>query len=103
MTLSSKPKKIKAKSQFRELKLVKTVNRKGRDTIKTEEVETPRRAPKNGPSTSEPHQPSSSPTKRPKLGPLNDEHILFDWDGVDAFGKRKTLVFVLFVMQRTIF
>ena len=82
---------------------MKTVNRKGRDTIKTEEVETPRRAPKNGPSTSEPHQTSSSPTKRPKLDPLNDEHILFNMDGVDASGKKKTLVFVVFFMQRIIF
>ena len=36
MSFSSKPKKVQPKGTVRELKLVHTVNRRGRDTIKTE-------------------------------------------------------------------
>jgi hypothetical protein len=94
MSLSSKPKKIKPKGTFRELKIVQTVSRKGFDTIKTEEVKTPRRGTKNGPSTSHPNHPSSSPTKRPKLEPFDKEPIPWSMEGPDASGKRQTLVFV---------
>ena len=58
MSFSSKPKKIKAKGTFRELKIVHTVSRKGFDAIRTEEVKTPQRDAKNEPSTSRPsHTP----------------------------------------------
>jgi hypothetical protein len=91
MTRSSKPKKIKAKARFQELKLVQTVSRKGLDTVKTEEIKTPRRGRNNGPSTSQPHQ-SSSPTKRPKLDTFDEEPIPFNLEARDGSGKRKTLV-----------
>ena len=93
MSLSSKPKKIKAKGTFRELKIVQTVSRKGYDTIETEEVRTPRHGMKNGPSTSHLSHPLSSPTKRPKMEPVHDEPIPWNIDGPDVSGKRHTLVF----------
>jgi hypothetical protein len=94
MSLSSKPKKIKAKGSFRELKLVNTVSRKGYDTIKTEEVKTPRHPPKNVPSTSQTRQTSSSPNKRRKLELFDDEPISLNLEGVEASGKRRTMVCV---------
>ena len=84
---------FKAKGKFKELKLVQTVTRKGNDIIKTEEVKTPRRGPKNGPSTSQTHQLSSSPMKRAKLEIYDEEPIPWNIEGAEAFGKRKTLVF----------
>ena len=42
MSFSSKPKKVKPQGTIRELKIVHTVNSCGVDTLKTEEVETPR-------------------------------------------------------------
>jgi len=95
MSLSSKPKTIKPKNKFQELKLVQTVTRKGKDILKTEELSTPRSGPKNGPSTSETHLPSSSPNKRPKLDPFYEEPIPWNLDGTEASGKRQTLVFAL--------
>jgi hypothetical protein len=94
MSLASKPKKIKAKGKFKELKLVQTVTRKGNDIIKTEEVKTPRRGPKNGSSTSQTHQPSSSPIKRPKLELYDEDPITWHIEGSETSGKRQTLVFV---------
>jgi hypothetical protein len=93
MSLSSKPKKIKPKGVCQELKVVQTVSRKGYDAIKMEEVKTPRRDARNGPSTGQPQQPSRSPTKRPKLEPFDTEPILFDLEGLGTSGKRQTLVF----------
>jgi hypothetical protein len=97
MSLASKPKKIKPKRKFKELKLVQTVTRNGNDIVKTEEVKTPRRGPKNGPSTSQTHQPSSSPTKRPKLGYFDEGPIPWNLEGAEASCKRQTLVFVHFL------
>ena len=96
MSLSSRPKKLKAKGVFKELKLVQTVSRSGFDTIKTEEVQTPRRSLKNGQSTSQPQQSSSSPTKRPKLGHFDEEPIPWNLEDAEGSGKRQTLVFVCF-------
>lgn len=97
MSLASKPKKIKAKSKFKELKLVQTVTRNGNNIIKTEEVKTPHRGPKNGPSTSQTHQPSSSPIKRPKLELYDEGPIPWNLEGAEMSGKRQTLVFVHFL------
>jgi hypothetical protein len=92
MSLSSKPKKFKPKGTVRELKLVHTINRRGADTIKAEEVKTPSR---KAPSTSQ-HNHSSSSIKRPKMGTFFDlEPIPCDLDGPDMPKKRQTLVFLL--------
>ena len=86
MSLSSKPKKFKPKGTVRELKLVHTINHRGADTIKAEEVKTP--------STSQ-HNHSSSSIKRPKMGTFFDlEPIPCDLDGPDVPKKRQTLVFL---------
>jgi hypothetical protein len=98
MSLSSRPKKLKAKGKFQELKLVQTISRSGFDTIKTEEVQTPRRSLKSGQSTSQTQQFSSSPTKRPKLGHFDEEPIPWNLEEVEALGKRQTLVFIYFFM-----
>jgi hypothetical protein len=98
MSTSSRPKKLKAKPKFQELKLVQTVSRSGFDTIKTEEVQTPRRGLKNGQSTSQPQQSSSSPTKRPKLGHFDEGPIPWNLEEDETSGKRQTLVFVGFFM-----
>ena len=91
MSLSSRPQKIKPKVKFRELQLVQTVTRKGRDIIKTEEVPT-RHVLKKGSSTSQRHQPSSSPTKRLKVDFHDEEPLPLNSEGPDASGKRQTLV-----------
>lgn len=84
MSLSSKPKKFKPKGTVRELKLVHTINRRGADTIKAEEVKTPsRKAPSH----------SSSSIKRSKMGTFFDsEPIPCDLEGHDMPKKRQTLV-----------
>ena len=73
---------------------MKTVTRKGFDKITTEEVKTPLRGPKNGSLTSQPQQSLSSPTKRLKLDPFEDEPIPWNIDGHEGSGKRQTLVFL---------
>jgi hypothetical protein len=92
MSLSSKPKKIKAKGGFKELKIVHTVSRKGYDALKTEEVKTPRRGAANGPSTSRLSHVSASPAKRQKMDGFDEEPILLNLDGPDTLVKRQTLV-----------
>ena len=92
MSLSSKPKKIKPKDGCRELKVVQTVSRKGYNTLKTEEVKTLPHPLINEPSTSQHHQPSSSPTKKRKLNHF--ESIPWNMEGPDTSGKRQTLVIV---------
>jgi hypothetical protein len=86
MSFSSKPKKIKPKGQVRELKLVQTTNRHGADTIKMEEVKTPRK--NKATSTNR----SLSPVKRQKLEAFDTEPIPFSLDGHDESEKRQTLV-----------
>jgi hypothetical protein len=97
MSLSSKPKKIKAKGTFRELKIVETVSRNGYNSIKTEEVKTPQSSATNGPFKSHPHQTSSSPTKRPRFELAADDcaPILLNLEGLDSASKRHTQVFAL--------
>jgi hypothetical protein len=93
MSFSSKPKKIKPKGAVRELKLVQSVNRRGSDTLKTEEVKTPRHGSQKATSTN-PHNHSSSPAKRQKLQCFDEEFIPFSLGGVDVSNKRQTLVFL---------
>lgn len=91
MSGSSRHKKIKPKGTVRELKLVHSVTRGGVDTLKLEEVKTPRsRAPKASSSTLQTH--SSSPTKRAKLDDYGGDPIPFDLEDPDVSQKRKTLV-----------
>ena len=87
MSFSSKPKKIKVKGAFCKLKIVQTVGRKGNDTVKTEEVKMPCHGTKNGPSTSHSNHSLSSPTKRSKMEPVDEERIpiLWNMDGPVAF------------------
>ena len=95
MSFSSKPKKIKAKCAFHELKIVQTVSHKGNDTVKTEEVKTLRHGTKNGSSTSHSNHSLSSPMKCSKMEPVDKEPIpiLWNMDGPVAFEKRHMLVF----------
>jgi hypothetical protein len=92
MSLSSKPKKVKRKGTVRELKLVHSINRRGDDTIKTEEVKTPK---KEAPSTSQ-RSHSSSPIKRLRLEVFDNEPVPFVLEGPDMSEKRQTLVFLFF-------
>jgi hypothetical protein len=91
MSLSSKLRKIKPKGTVQELKLVHTINRRGADTIKTEEVKTPQR---EAPSTSQ-HGRSSSPIKRLKLDTSDIGSIPFVLESPDISKKRQTLVCLL--------
>jgi hypothetical protein len=93
MSLSSRPKKVKKKGTVSELKLVQYISRNGSDTLKAEEVIKPRGDSEKTPSKN-PRNPSSSPTKRPKLEDFDAEPVLFYDEGPDASKKRKTLVFV---------
>jgi hypothetical protein len=89
MSFASKPRKIKPKGQVRELKFVQSISRRGHDTLKAEEVKTPRRK-----ATSSSRQTqSSSPMKRLKLEPHDAEPTLFDFQGPEDDEKRRTLVF----------
>jgi hypothetical protein len=92
MSFSSKPKKIKGKGAFRELKVVQTVSRKGYDAVKTEEIKTPNRGTSNGTSSRNTNNSSSSPTKRPRLETVDIEPIMFDLEGPSISEKRQTLV-----------
>ena len=90
MSLSSRVKKVKPKTGFRELKVVETVSRKGFDTLKLEEDKTPRRQlKKGGPSTT--RRRSSSPVKRAKVEGFDNGQPSFHLDGA-MYEKRKTLV-----------
>jgi hypothetical protein len=93
MSLSSKPKKIVPKGSVRELKLVQTVTRRGTDSLKTEEVKTPRHGSQNAPS-SQVKQASSSPSKRAKMEVVDGEPIPWDLGDSDMSRKRQTLVFL---------
>lgn len=91
MSTSSRPKKVRPKGTVIQLKLVETVNRRGADTLKTEEVKTPRRGSgKSAIASGSRH--SSSPTKRRKLEAVDEEPIPFYVEGSDALKKRQTLV-----------
>lgn len=94
MSLASKPRKVKPKAKVQELKFVQSVSRRGVDTLKAEEVKTPRRKSQKATSSSQ-HAESSSPTKRIKLDPQDTEPILFEFKGPEDDEKRRTLVFHL--------
>lgn len=91
MSRSSRPEKIKPKGSVRELKLVQSVSRRGHDTLKVEEVKTPRRRDQKA-SSSTLRTHSSSPAKRAKLEDFDGEPIPFHLEGPDVSPKRRTLV-----------
>lgn len=99
MSLSSKPRKVKAKGAVRELKIVQSVSRRGADTLKAEEVTTPRRETGKAPKSSHPNQ-TSSPRKRLKLSGFDGEpipcHFEDHFEGHDDHDRRSTLVFLSF-------
>jgi hypothetical protein len=92
MSLSSKPKKVKPRGSVKELKLVHTVDRRGRDTIKTEEVKTPRGDRQPSPSKIRGNK-SQSPSKRHKVDGYDEDPISFNGEEAGASTKRQTLVF----------
>lgn len=95
MSFSSKPKKIRQKGTVQELKVVQTINRRGVDTYKAEEVKTPKK--NKATSSSQNRSSHSSPAKRPKLDAFELEPILYEVEGDDLSKKRQTLVsFILF-------
>ena len=89
---SSRPKKIKRKGTVRELKIVETVSRSGRDTLKAEELKTPR--PNIDHSQTANHRnTSSSPSKRRKTEFFDQGQDGCDFEDVDLSNGRQTLVF----------
>ena len=78
---------------MQELKLVHTVNRHGRDTIKTEEVRVPEKGQQSTPSTSQ-CACSSSPLKWQRLDDfeINPISLNLNLEDVDVSKKRHTLV-----------
>lgn len=91
MSFSSKPKKVKPKGTVRELKLINTVNRRGLDTLRTEEIGTSKNDHQNTYSPSQ-RNGSSSPVKRQKLDDLQVDPILFNMEDPEVSKKRQTLV-----------
>ena len=92
MSLSSKPKKVKPQGAVRELKIVHTVNRRGGDTLKTEEVKTPSHRMQMTPSKS--RGGLSSPAKRLRMEDFDP--IPFDVGESGIHNKRQTLVFLYY-------
>jgi hypothetical protein len=92
MSFSSKPKKVKPKGRVTELKIVQSVSRSGADTLKSEEVKTPK---KNQIPAGRQSQPSS-PIKRTKL--FDSEAIPFILEYPLFSKKRPTLVFLFFTI-----
>ena len=92
MSLFSKPKKVIPKGTVRELKLVQTVSRRGRDTIKAEEVKTPG----SGSQKAATSRLSRSPSKRNKIEVFDEEPIPWLLGDSDTSKKRQTLVYLLF-------
>ena len=86
-------KKVIPKGTLHELKLVQTINCRGSDTLKTEEVKTLRHGQQTTPSTSK-QDHSSSPFKHPKLQDFNVDPITFNMEGIDVSKKKQTLVFL---------
>jgi hypothetical protein len=93
MLFSSKPKKVKPKGSVKELKLVHTVDHRGRDTIKTEEVKTPRGDRQPSPSKNR-GKKSQSPSKRHKVDGYDVDTVSFNGEEAGASTKRQTLVFI---------
>ena len=93
MSHFSQARKVKREGIVRELKLVHTLTRRGLDTLKGEEVHTPRHASKKA-SSSKARTQSSSPAKRLKLHGFDAEPVPGSLDGPDDYDKRQTLVFI---------
>ena len=93
---ASRVTKVKRKGAVRELKVVDSVNRRGSDVFKLEEVKTPR---KNSALTSQQNL-SSSPIKRPKLEAFEAEPFVSDMDDAGTSKKRQTLVFLFIHGQK---
>jgi hypothetical protein len=101
MSFSSKATKVKPKGTVREHKLVQTVNRRGTNVIKTEEVKIPHGGSQNTPSTS--HRiNSTSPTKHRKMVAFDHEPIPCDLEPNDFLKKRQTLVFLFLPINNTL-
>ena len=94
MSFSSKPKIVIPKGTLHELKLVQTINRRGSDTLKTEEVKTPRCGQQTMPSMSK-QDHSSSPFKHPKLQDFNVDSITFNMEGIHIGKLHCTDAFVM--------
>lgn len=94
MPLVSKLKKVKREGTVQELKIVHSVTQRGADTLRAEEIKTPRHESQRATSSSRLNQ-SSSPIKCLKLDGLDAEPIPFDLEGPDDYGKRQTLVSLL--------
>jgi len=77
----------------RELTLVETINRRGADTLKTQEVNKRSRDQQGTPSTSQINH-SSSPAKRLKLDDIQIDPIDFNMEEPDVSKKRQTMVFL---------
>jgi hypothetical protein len=97
MSLSSKPRKVKAKGTVRELKLVQSISRRGADLLKAEEVQTPK---KKAQSINQ-FPCSSASIKRPRLESFAMEPIPFDVEGHDVSKKRQTLVCISSLRWKT--
>lgn len=93
MSHVSQARKVKREGVVRELKLVQTITRRGVDTLKGEEVHTPRHAGTKA-SPSKARTQSSSPAKRLKLHAFDAEPVPSSLDGPDDYEKRQTLVFI---------
>ena len=98
---SSKPKKVIPKGTVHELKLVQTINRLGSDTLKTEEVKTPRHGQQKTLLMSK-QDHSSSLFKCPRLQDFNVDPITFNQEGIDVSKKRQTLVFFFLIVTKTV-
>lgn len=93
MSFSSKAKIVKPKGIVREHRLVQTVNRRGSNIIKTEEVKIPPGGSQKTPSTS--HRiGSTSPNKGRTMMAFDEEPIPCYVEPNDSLKKRQTLVFL---------
>ena len=99
MSFSSKLKKVIPKGTLCKLKLVQTINCRGSDTLKIEEVKTLRCGQQKTPSTNM-QDHSSSPFKHPKLQDFNVDPITFNMEGINVSKKRQTLVFLFQPLQK---
>jgi hypothetical protein len=94
MSRRSQARIVKPKGSVRNFKIVESVTRRGRDTLKLEEVMTPRRESKKASSSRQTNE-SSSPAKRPKLVGFDAEPLQCDFGGPHEDGQRQTLVLIL--------
>ena len=96
MSLASRVTKVKRKGTVWELKVVDSVNRRGSDVFKLEEIKTPK---KKAASTSQCNL-SSSPIKHLKLEAFEAKPSASDLDDAGASKKHQTLVFLFHYNQK---